>query len=41
MRAVVQRVTQADVKVADELVWQIQQGMLVLLGVERRHTARR
>src|SRR5262249_31792548 len=38
MRAVVQRVTRADVKVADEIVGEIQQGLLVLLGVANDDT---
>lgn len=33
MRAVIQRVTQASVRVADEVVGQIDRGLLVLLGV--------
>lgn len=35
MRAVVQRVTRAQVSVANELVSQIRRGLLVLLGVTR------
>src|SRR5262245_53127145 len=38
MRAVVQRVSQAEVKVEGEVVGQIQQGMLVLLGVANDDT---
>ena len=34
MRAVVQRVTHAQVQVADETVGSIGQGLLVLLGVK-------
>ncbi len=39
MRAVVQRVSQASVKVADEVVGQIEHGLLVLLGVAPTDTA--
>ncbi len=35
MRAVVQRVTEASVKVANECVGQIEVGLVVLLGVEK------
>ncbi len=35
MRAVIQRVTAASVTVAGEVVGQIEQGLLVLLGVEK------
>lgn len=35
MRAVVQRVTRANVKVSGEIVGEIQQGLVVLLGVAR------
>lgn len=39
MRAVLQRVTQARVVVADETIGAIQRGLLVLLGVARSDTA--
>lgn len=39
MRAVVQRVSQASVKIADEVVGQIEHGLLVLLGVAPTDTA--
>lgn len=39
MRAVLQRVAQARVVVAGEIIGQIQHGLLVLLGVERSDTA--
>jgi len=38
MRAVVQRVTRASVKVSGEIVGEIQAGLLVLLGVAREDT---
>ncbi len=38
MRAVVQRVSRASVKVGDELTGEIEQGLLVLLGVAREDT---
>jgi D-tyrosyl-tRNA(Tyr) deacylase len=38
MRAVLQRVSQARVEVADETVGAISQGLLVLLGVEQEDT---
>lgn len=38
MRAVVQRVKQANVKVEEEMVGCIQQGLLVFLGVEKDDT---
>jgi len=38
MRAVIQRVTAASVTVAGEVVGQIEQGVLVLLGVEKGDT---
>ncbi len=34
MRAVIQRVREASVKINDEIVGEIQQGLLVLLGIE-------
>lgn len=40
MRAVVQRVTKADVTVAKEKVAQISEGLLVLLGVEKDDTVK-
>ena len=39
MRALVQRVSQADVQVGDHTVGAIQQGLLVLLGVHENDTA--
>jgi D-tyrosyl-tRNA(Tyr) deacylase len=39
MRAVVQRVTRASVKVNDELTGRIEEGLLVLLGVAQEDTA--
>src|SRR5437588_3577744 len=39
MRAVVQRVSQASVTVAGEIVGRIERGLLVLLGVEQGDTA--
>ena len=38
MRAVVQRVSRASVKVGDELTGEIGRGLLVLLGVAREDT---
>lgn len=38
MRAVVQRVSRASVKVGDELTGEIERGLLVLLGVAREDT---
>ncbi|MFZ0313918.1 MAG: D-aminoacyl-tRNA deacylase [Candidatus Korobacteraceae bacterium] len=38
MRAVVQRVSRASVKVGDELAGEIERGLLVLLGVAREDT---
>ncbi len=38
MRVVIQRVTRASVKVADEIVGQIEKGLLVLLGVAQDDT---
>ncbi|MFP6770540.1 MAG: D-aminoacyl-tRNA deacylase, partial [Planctomycetaceae bacterium] len=38
MRAVIQRVSRASVTVADEVVGQIDAGLLVLLGVEQGDT---
>ncbi|NBW72287.1 MAG: D-tyrosyl-tRNA(Tyr) deacylase, partial [Flavobacteriia bacterium] len=34
MRIVIQRVREASVKINDEIVGEIQQGLLVLLGIE-------
>ncbi len=34
MRIVIQRVRKASVKINDEIVGEIQQGLLVLLGIE-------
>ena len=34
MRVVIQRVREASVKINDEIVGEIQQGLLVLLGIE-------
>ena len=38
MRVVIQRVTSASVTVANEIVGQIEQGLLVLLGIEMKDT---
>src|ERR1700704_5057424 len=38
MRAVVQRVTRASVKVADEIIGEIGNGLVVLLGIARDDT---
>jgi D-tyrosyl-tRNA(Tyr) deacylase len=38
MRAVVQRVTQAHVKIGDEMVGQIDKGLLILLGITHGDT---
>ena len=35
MRAVIQRVSQAEVKVDAEIVGKINEGLLILLGVEK------
>jgi D-tyrosyl-tRNA(Tyr) deacylase len=40
MRAILQRVTRAEVKVEDEVVGRIGGGLLVLLGIARDDTAR-
>ena len=40
MRAVIQRVSRASVAVAEETIGQIEQGLLVLLGVESGDTAK-